>query len=231
VRDTGVSGLQSYLYSLADSLPRAGFLVTAINLKLPNPNRLTWLVCGIVLLISPYSLLAQRRGSRGTGAGRPPAGVSDTDDMKDFKRAVALQATPDQVTRFQRLTKSIQAARKGAQDLLQLAGNASKPDLFRSASPLTSAIEEAQADNEKFLQSFSAVQKSGLKDVTKKLEKAHSDLTKQNKALTRTLGTSGIDGKQIVGVAEKLDKALSDIQTKQLAVGIKMGIQGEGSPQ
>jgi hypothetical protein len=194
-------------------------------------NRLATLVCGIVLLLSPNTLLAPRRGGHGASTGSPPTGVSNTDDLKDFNRAFALQATPDQVIQFHRLTKSIQAARKGAQDLLQVAENASKPDLFHYTNPLPSAVEEAQADNEQFLQSFSAAQKSGLKNLTKKLGKANSDVTKQSKALTRGLGHSGIDGKQIEGVAEKLDKALNDFQTKQLAVGIEMGIQGEGSSQ
>lgn len=117
-------------------------------------NRLTWLVCGIVPLMSPHTLLAQRQGRH--GAGRPPTAVSNTDDLKDFKRSVALH-------------------------LLQLAKDASKPDLFHSTNPLTSAVEEAQTDNEKFLQSFSVVQKSRLKDVSKKLGKVNSDVTKQSK--------------------------------------------------
>ena len=162
------------------------------------------------------------------GAGRPPTGVSSTDDLKDFKRAVALQATPDQLIQFDRLTKSTQAARKGAQELLQLAGSASQPDLFHLTYSLTSAVEEAQTDNE---QSFSAVQKSGLKDVTKKLGKANSHVTQQGKALTRALGHSGSAGKQIADIAEKLDKALSDVQSEQLAIGIEMGIQSDGSSQ
>jgi len=191
-------------------------------------NRLTWLVCGIVLLMSPTVALAQRRGGHGGGGGRPPTGTSNTDDLKDFKRAIALQATPDQVIQFQRLTKSTKAARRGAQDLLQVAENASHPDLFHDTNPLTSALEEAQTDNERFLQSFSAVQKSGLKGEIKKLGKANSQVTKQSKVLTRGLGHSGIDGKQIAGVAEKLDKALGQFQTRQLAVGSEMGIQDKG---
>jgi hypothetical protein len=56
------------------------------------------------------------------------------------------------------------------------------------------------------------VQKSGLKEVTKRLDKANSDVTKRSKALTRDLERSRIAGQQISGVAEKLDKALSDLQ-------------------
>jgi len=97
--------------------------------------------------MSPHTLLAQRRGGHGAGTGSPPTGVSNTDDLKDFNRAMALRATPDQVIQFHRLTKSIQAARKGAQDLLQVAENASKPDLLHYTNPLPSEVEEAQADN------------------------------------------------------------------------------------
>jgi hypothetical protein len=181
--------------------------------------------------MSPHSLLAQHRGRRSAGAARAPAGASSTDDLKNFKRAVALQASPDQVIQFQRLTKSTQAARKSAQDLLQLAQNASKPNLVHSTNPLGSALEEAQTDNENFLRSFSAVQKSGLKDVTKKLGKANSDVTKRSKALTRDLERSRVAGQQISGIAEKLDKALSDFQARQLAIGSEMGIPSEGSSQ
>jgi hypothetical protein len=194
-------------------------------------NRLLWLLCGVVLLMNPYALLAQRRGGHGAGMAPAPAGVPRTDDLKDFKRAIALQASPDQMDQFRRLTESTQGARKSAQDLLKLAENASKADLFRSTNFLASALEEVQTDNQKFLQSFSAVQKSGLKEVTKKLGKTNSDVTKRSKALTRNLERSRIASRQISGVAEKLDKSLSALQARQLAIGSEMGIQSEGSSQ
>jgi len=151
--------------------------------------------------------------------------------LKDFKRAIALQASPGQIVQFRQLTESTQAARKSAQDLLKVAEKTNKSELLRSTSPLASALEEVQADNQEFLQSFSAVQKSGLKEVTKKLGKANADVTKRNKALTRNLEHSRIAGQQISGVAEKLDKALIDLQARQLAMGSEMGIQSEASSQ
>src|SRR5271165_448789 len=125
-------------------------------------SRLTWIVCGFVLLIGPHTLQAQHRGGRGTGAGRAPAGGSNSDDLKDFNRAVALQASPDQMTQFRQLTKSTQAARRVAQDLVQLAANTNRPDLSQNADALSNAVEEAQTENERFLRTFSDVQKSGL---------------------------------------------------------------------
>jgi Trypsin-like peptidase domain/PDZ domain len=49
-------------------------------------NRVTWLVCGIVLLMGSHTLLAQSRGWHGAGPGSGPTGVSNPDDLKDFKR-------------------------------------------------------------------------------------------------------------------------------------------------
>ena len=178
-----------------------------------------------------YALRAQRRGGHGKGTARAPVGASSTDDLKDFKRTVALQVSPDQVVRFRRLTESTQIARKSAQDLLKFAENASKTDLFQSTDHLTSALEQAQTDNQNFLQSFSAVQKSELKKITKKLDKANSDVTKRSKALTSDLERSRNARQQISGVAERLDKALNDVQARQLAIGSEMGIQSEGSSQ
>ncbi len=228
--DGSMSGYKA-LHSFTDSLASDRFPEGYLNYGTPNMNRLLWLVCGIVLLMNPYALLAQRRGGHGAGTASAPGGVSSTDDLKDFKRAVALQATPDQVVQFRRLTESTQIARKSAQDLLKFAENASKTDLFRSTDHLTSALEQAQTDNQNFLQSFSAVQKSGLKEITKKLGKANSDVTKRSKALTGDLERSRIASQQISGVAEKLDKALSDVQARQLAIGSEMGIQSEDSSQ
>jgi hypothetical protein len=181
----------------------------------------------MVILMGALAL-AQRPGGRGT---RNPSSTNPTpsDDLKDFNRALALQATADQKTQFQVLTKSAQSARKGAQDLQHLAENASKPDLLHFTQPFTSTVDEAQTDSGKFVQSFSEAQKSGLKAVTKKLGKANTEITKQSKALTQALQRSKIDNKQIAGIAEKLDKALGDFQAEQTALGTEMGIQGEAS--
>jgi hypothetical protein len=193
-------------------------------------NRLLWLLCGIVLLINPYALVAQRRGGHGAGAARAPAGESGADDLKDFKRAIALQASPDQVAQFRRWSESTQAARENAQDLLKLAENPSKADVFQSTDLLTRALETAQTDNQKFVRSFSPAQKSGLKQVTKKLDHANSDVTKRSKALTRGLEHSPIP-RQYSGIAEKLDKALSDVQALQLEIAKEMGIPSGTTPQ
>jgi hypothetical protein len=191
-------------------------------------NRLTCLLCGAILLTSSSLLFAQRRGGQGAGVGRAqPGGATGPDDLSDFKRALALQASPDQVSQFKRLSSSTAAARKSAQELLQLADHASKPELLRSAKPFGDWVEEAQNDNGKFLRTFSPAQKSGLKDVAKKMAKSNSKITKENQTLARELEQAGADSQQIAGVVEKLDKALNDFQAQQLAIGNEMGIQND----
>lgn len=190
-------------------------------------NRLTGLICGTVLLICSSAMLAQHQGSQG-GAGRG-SGKSNSDDLRDFKRAVALQAFPDQVSQFKQLATSTQTARKATQELLQLSANASNHDFSHSAEAVSSAVEQAQTDDEKFLRTFSKVQKSELKNLTKKLEKAKSEMSKESKALNPAAGNS--DAKQIAGAAEKLDKALGDFATAQDAIASEMGIQQETRSQ
>jgi len=195
-------------------------------------NRLPVLVCEIVLLVSPYMLLAQH-GGHGAGAARPPAGASNpasNSDMNDFSRAIALQATPEQVAWFQQLTKSTEAARKEAQSLIHQAESANKPESSRYAN-LSDSVEEAQSNSQRFVRSFSTPQQSGLKPLIKKLSKADSDVSRQSKGLAQELARSEIDHKKIANVVEKLDKALTGFQTEQLEIGKEMGIQPEEHSQ
>jgi len=196
-------------------------------------NRLCVLVCYIVLVVIPCPLLAQH-GGHGAATGRNPAVASnpapDNSDMKDFSRAIALQATPEQVARFQQLTRSTEVARKEVQELVQPAEKANKPGSSRYAD-LNDAVEEAQSNNRQFVAGFSTPQQSGLKDLTKKLGKANSDISKQSKALIQELERPQSNGKKIANVMEKLDKALTDLQGDQLEIGKEMGIQNEEHSQ
>ena len=114
---------------------------------------------------------------------------------------------------------------KTFRDLLQKVP-ASSP-LSDRATTLDQAIEQARASNKNFLASFSSKQKSGLKDIAKKLEKADSDLDKQLKTLdqiVQIVQTSKSDGEPITSSAASLDKELASFQEEQLALGREMGI-------
>jgi len=190
-------------------------------------NRSLVLLCQIVLLMCPSTLLAQRGGH---GAGRPSTGASNptlnTSDMNDFNRAIALQATPDQIAQFQQLNKSTEAASKEAQNLVQPSKNASTQNSSRYTD-LSDVVDEAQTNIQHFVSSFSTAQQSGLKPLVKKLSKADSDVSKQSKALAQELERSQINDKKLVTVTEKLDKALNGFRTELIDLGKEMGIQPE----
>jgi hypothetical protein len=190
-------------------------------------NRSLVLLCQIVLLACPSTLLAQRGGHN---ASRPSTGASNptpnTSDMNDFNRAIALQATPDQVAQFQQLNKSTEAASKQAQNLIQAPNNASTPNSSRYTD-LSDVVDEAQTNIQRFVGSFSAVQQSGLKPLIKKLSKADLDVSKQSKALAQELERSQINDKKLLAVTAKLDKALTGFRMELADIGKEMGIQPE----
>jgi len=193
-------------------------------------NRSSLLICEIALLVCPQALLAQR-GGHGGGVGRAPAGASNpapNNDINDFNRAIALQAIPDQVAQFQQLTKSTEAARKKAQNLIQHTGNNADSSGYAD---LSDAVDETQSNYQRFLGSFSTSQQSGLKPLTKKFSKADSDVAKQGKALTQELSRSLVDSSKIANVVKKLDDALGSLQAEQLEIGKEMGIQPEEHSQ
>jgi molecular chaperone GrpE (heat shock protein) len=192
-------------------------------------NRLAALTIGTLPVLSTTSLLAQYGGHGGGGGrrGTPGAASGDTSEagLADFNRALAVQATSDQVFHFPGLTKSTETAKKRAQDLSGLSGKAdSTTDFSRKTAALKEAVEEAQGSNQDFVKSFTKSQKAGLKELTEKLEKADSEVTKQWKDLERQLGGAKAVSEGIAGTAEKLEKALEEFQSQQIELGKEMGI-------
>ncbi len=192
-------------------------------------NRLAVVMLGTVVLFCSRDLLAQHGGHGGGRGGAPRStGTGGTTDssLQDFNHALAVQATPDQASQFQTLAKSTAAARKQAQDLLQLAAKADRTaDFSRQTSALKDALEDAQGGSKYFVKGLSKSQKSGLKELTKKLEKADSEVARQRKALDQQLGRAKSESAAIASTADKLEKALAGFQTQQLSLGKEMGIE------
>ena len=191
---------------------------------MPRPHRLA-----AILILCASSAVGQHGGPGGGRRGAPgsagSAGTSDS-SLPDFNRALAVQATPDQASRFQSLAKSTEAARKQAQDLFRLAAKADDPAEFsQHVAALKDVVEEVQSGNRSFVKSFSKPQKSGLKELTKKLDKADSEITKQKKDLDQRLGLPQGDDEGVASLADKMEKALADFQAQQLSLGKEMGIQ------
>ena len=192
-------------------------------------NRLAGLALGMALLLSSHVVLGQHGGHGGGRGGAPRStgsGESSNSNLQDFNHTLAVQATPDQALQFQALAKSTEAARKQAQELLQLAAKANRmADFSQQTAALKDALEDARGGNQYFVKSLSKSQKAGLKELTKKLEKADSEVAKHRKALDQQAGRTKSESAAIASTADKLEKALGEFQVQQLTLGKEMGIQ------
>lgn len=175
--------------------------------------------------------MAQRHGS-GSSSGQGglssysrPDGVDDKDSLKDFHQVLAVQASGQQVTEFQALVKNTESAKLQLQAFVQ---QVEKEKIAASYTPagteVAANLESVVAANKKFVAGFSDAQKSGLRDLTKRMEHATSDLDQEQAKLGQGLKATAPSGAEILVRGEALDKALSEFSSQQLALGREMSI-------
>jgi hypothetical protein len=200
------------------------------------------LLLAIAVVATPAISLAQRggggSGNSGGAAGRNspicvhdcPAlrdGLNKDDDLKNFRRAMAVQATPEQRAAFAKVAQYTQTASDRLETFHHsLQQGSPSAALSDQAASLNQALEQTFAANQNFLSSFSEAQKSALKDVTAKLAKAESDLDRQIKTLDQSVHTPKPkpELEPIATSAAALEKALSTFQSEQLALAREMSI-------
>lgn len=186
------------------------------------------LFLGLILLAWPLGATAQRHGagmSSGSGISgiSRPSGVKEEDSLKDFHQAMALQATSQQTAEFQSLVKNTESARAQLQALLEELHKQNGVAETTHREPVDQALENARGGNKKFEQGFSAPQKSGLKDVAKRLARADSDLEQEEKRLDQSLDVRA-PAPEVAAHAENLSRALTDFYNQELALGREMSI-------
>jgi hypothetical protein len=152
-----------------------------------------------------------------------PTGVDEKDSLKDFHQALALQATSQQFAEFQAMVKSTEAAQAELQAFLHQVRKENSAADIGQREGLVHALENARNGNKKFLEGFSAAQKNGLKDISKRLAKTDIDLEQGQKRLDQSFEAKAA-GPEISSNAESLDKTLTDFSNLQLALGREMSI-------
>ncbi|HKM47458.1 MAG TPA: hypothetical protein VJX69_07710 [Terriglobales bacterium] len=205
------------------------------------------LMFGLVLLAGPPAVVAQRHGGGGGGGAAGtgnnsrsiiclhdcPAlrgGLSGEDDLKNFRRSIAVQATEEQRAAFAKILQYTQSAGDQLKDFHEaLQKNSASvapvaPALADLRTALDQAMERVRAGNQNFLDSFSDAQESGLKEITSKLAKEDSDLDKEVKVLGQVIQVSKPDSTQLATSAASLDKKFASFQDEQLVLGREMGI-------
>jgi len=206
------------------------------------PCRLTpalTILLGASLLLAAPLANAQHHGGGGHGmggggglsGGGRATGVEDKDDLKDFHQALAVQATTQQSAEFEGLLKSTEVARLMLKALQQASKEQDAAELTRREAALGHAVGKARDDTKNFLAGFSDKQKSGLKEVTKRLTKADSDLAQQQSKLDQVAQTGTSAAPEAGSLAGDVDKALASFADQQLALGREMGIAAADPPQ
>jgi len=189
-------------------------------------NRLATIAFIFLLTFCSTGVLAQHgQGGRGEGGG-PSKPDPSAASIRDFKLALAVQADPDQTAQYLSLAKATEAVRKQAHDLQQVAAGA---DVSKQANEFKSAVEQTSSDDQDFVHTLNKAQKTLLKELVKKYEKADSELAKQSKAFSQEMGSGKVDSSQLSAAAQKLEKALSDVQAQQKSLADEMGIQTQAN--
>ncbi len=191
------------------------------------------IVLGAALLVSPCGVLAQR-GAGHAGGGAPggeglngtgkATGVDVKDDLKDFHATLAVQATSQQIVEYAAMIKHTEAANAELKSFLDEFGKSSVSELASRSATLEQSIEAARAENKKFLDGFSDAQKSGLREVTKRLTKVDADLAQQARALELEVRGAKAIGQPIATSAQSLEHVLTNFQTQQIGLGEEMSI-------
>jgi hypothetical protein len=138
---------------------------------------------------------------------------------------MAVQATSQQIADFQAVVKETDAAKAKLAASVQAqrdAPDGSQPAV--SAAEVDQSVELARTDSQKFVEGFSATQKSGLKETLKRLSKADSDLEAEVKRLNEALQPGNIDASALASRGDRLTKSLADFSDQQLALGREMGM-------
>ena len=188
------------------------------------------------LLVAPVAGFAQHGGGGGGGhgiggggglsGGGRPSGVDAKDDLKDFHHAMAVQATPDQSAAYIAMIAGTEDASKKLHELAEQSSHPEKAaGLLQQATVVSQALDKARDENKKFVDGFSKPQKNGLKDLTKRIEKADSELAEQTRSLPGKNADGAIDGKLVNASAENVDKALTNFYNLQLSLGREMGVE------
>lgn len=172
-----------------------------------------WTLIALLAVASSEPSLGQHHGNRGANPAPPPTGPAQNDDLKDFSRAIALQASAKQTEVFFQAAASIELAKKRLSEFQRPEGTVGSD--YSRAKALADAADEVELDSNRFLFSFSDAQKSGLKAPARRARKAVSEIDKDGQVLNN--GPS-------LPAAERLAKSLQDLQENQSAMAKEMGI-------
>jgi hypothetical protein len=147
-----------------------------------------------------------------------PGGALEKDSLKDFHRALEVQATSAQIADFQAWLQTTASAKAQLQPLLRL------PQPKASTSALDQALDSMRTQTKNFIDGFSEKQAAGLKEQIRLLDRVGSELAYHQQKLNQALQISSTPTTGLTAIAGDLEKSLDDFSSEQLALAREMGI-------
>ena len=180
----------------------------------------------VAAFLLPLSAWGQ---SRGHGQNHPPAETAPTGDvspeLETFGHAVAMQARPDQVGFFRNVLTSTDKALQLSRELQSMGVEAKNIAHVNALSlQLRDDLDDVEIYNRRLTASFSKLQQSGLKDLTKQLHKSYTHVVRDARTVQQLMEPGKVVPEQLATGAANLEKALSDFRTDQIRLGRDMGI-------
>jgi len=170
-------------------------------------------------------------GAAGGGAsGGAAAGVDVKDELRGFHEVMAVQASREQRIAYAAMVKSTTDASALLQGRLRQPGKENNPaGAIVHDKALADAVETAQTLSKKFVEGFSELQKSRLKELVRRLAKADSELAQQARMLDQAFAAAA--GAQMASSAQNLERALANFQRAQIDLGGEMSIDTSNNSQ
>jgi len=205
-------------------------------------SRAKTMVLGAALLACPCGLFAQHggggghiggtaAGGSGLSGGNRATGIETKDDLRTFHEIMAVQATREQKAAYAVMVKSTAAAGAELQSLEEQLGREKNASAGAGRDKtFDDAIETARTLNKKFLGGFSEEQKSGLKEITKRLIKTDAELGQLAGGLDQEVEANAASS-QMISWAQNLGRALASFQHAQVDLGEEMSITASDNSQ
>jgi hypothetical protein len=160
---------------------------------------------------------------RPSAAPAAPPRPSDDAELEAFRRALAAQATPAQVSAYLSLIKSTRTVISKFEDLRAAADQQSASAEWPAKKvEFDESLQKARIMNKAFIEGFAESQKGALTVVTSKLIRADSRLVDQAKALDASVRDLTTNKGEFVSAAHRFEKAFTDFREQQRVLGEQM---------
>ena len=184
------------------------------------------------LLLLFLSVAAWAQVPQRPHTGKPPAEPAPTGtvtpELETLSHAIAVQARPDQVGYFHSAIESTDAALQVSRELQRLGPAVNDVSTLNEKSlQLRDALDDLDHYNRRFFVSFTKLQESELKKLTKRVRKSYSSVEKESKNVAQLLEPGKTVAARLLSAAANLEKALSYFRTDQIRLGREMGIQSK----